>query len=235
MRTKRCSTAWRQWACASASASSWCAAHGFRGRCTCASARPTSCCAARRPEKLPSATALRAASRHRQAHATDCSSDHEAYRPAGHAQHRQVNFLQPHDRRLRPGGQLARHHGGTAGRQTAARRPPGRADRSARHLRSARFFRRRAGGAAFPGEQCGRSRHNSTKTPTVDKLVDTLKDEFIADKDNQITDLKVQNDDLRKLLNQQQQLQLKTQQIKKKKTLLLEKVQKKRWWQIWTN
>ena len=76
---------------------------------------------------------------------------------------------------------------------------------------------------------------NSTKTPTVDKLVDTLKDEFIADKDNQITDLKVQNDDLRKLLDQQQQLQLKTQQMLEEKTLLLEKVQKKRWWQIWTN
>ena len=76
---------------------------------------------------------------------------------------------------------------------------------------------------------------NSTKTPTVDKLVDTLKDEFIADKDNQITDLKVQNDDLRKLLDQQQQLQLKTQQMLEEKTLLLEKVQNKRWWQIWTN
>lgn len=58
---------------------------------------------------------------------------------------------------------------------------------------------------------------NSTKTPTVDKLVDTLKDEFIADKDNQITDLKVQNDDLRKLLDQQQQLQLKTQQMLEEK------------------
>ena len=76
---------------------------------------------------------------------------------------------------------------------------------------------------------------NSTKTPTVDKLVDTLKDEFIADKDNQITDLKVQNDDLRKLLAQHHQLHLKTQQRLEEKTLLLEKVQKKRWWQIWTN
>ena len=70
---------------------------------------------------------------------------------------------------------------------------------------------------------------NSTKTPTVDKLVDTLKDEFIADKDNQITDLKVQNDDLRKLLDQQQQLQLKTQQMLEEKTLLLETVQKRKW------
>lgn len=60
------------------------------------------------------------------------------------------------------------------------------------------------------------------------KLVDTLKDEFIADKDNQITDLKVQNDDLRKLLDQQQQLQLKTQQMLEEKTLLFREGSKKK-------
>ena len=45
----------------------------------------------------------------------------------------------------------------------------------------------------------------------------------------QIEDLKEQNHDLRKLLNQQQQLQLKTQQMLEEKTLLLETVQKRKW------
>ena len=45
----------------------------------------------------------------------------------------------------------------------------------------------------------------------------------------QIEDLKEQNHDLRKLLNQQQQLQLKTQQMLEEKTLLLETVQKNKW------
>ena len=49
----------------------------------------------------------------------------------------------------------------------------------------------------------------------------------------QIEDLKEQNHDLRKLLNQQQQLQLKTQQMLEEKTLLLETVQKNKWWKFW--
>ena len=51
----------------------------------------------------------------------------------------------------------------------------------------------------------------------------------------QIEDLKEQNHDLRKLLNQQQQLQLKTQQMLEEKTLLLETVQKNKWWKFWKN
>ena len=51
----------------------------------------------------------------------------------------------------------------------------------------------------------------------------------------QIEDLKEQNHDLRKLLNQQQQLQLKTQQMLEEKTLLLETVQKRKWWKFWKN
>ena len=51
----------------------------------------------------------------------------------------------------------------------------------------------------------------------------------------QIEDLKEQNHELRKLLNQQQQLQLKTQQMLEEKTLLLETVQKNKWWKFWKN
>ena len=40
---------------------------------------------------------------------------------------------------------------------------------------------------------------------------------------------------LHDLLDQQQQLQLKTQQMLEEKTLLLETVQKRKWWKFWKN
>ena len=74
----------------------------------------------------------------------------------------------------------------------------------------------------------------SSKVSTVDttkvSTVDTLKDELISEKNNQITDLRKQNNDLRKLLDQQQQLQFKTQQMLEEKTLLLDTARKRKWW-----
>ena len=71
---------------------------------------------------------------------------------------------------------------------------------------------------------------DTTKVSTVDTLVDTLKDELISEKNSQITDLRKQNNDLRKLLDQQQQLQFKTQQMLEEKTLLLDTARKRKWW-----
>ena len=45
----------------------------------------------------------------------------------------------------------------------------------------------------------------------------------------QIEDLKEQNHDLRKLLNQQQQLQLKTQQMLEEKNFAIRNCSKKKW------
>lgn len=58
----------------------------------------------------------------------------------------------------------------------------------------------------------------------------TEKNSFLYE---QIKDLKEQNADLRKLLNQQQQLHLKTQQMLEEKSLLLETTLSKKWWQFW--
>ena len=46
----------------------------------------------------------------------------------------------------------------------------------------------------------------------------------------QVSDLKEQNNDLRKLLDQQQQLHFKTQQMLEEKTLLLDTARKRKWW-----
>lgn len=74
----------------------------------------------------------------------------------------------------------------------------------------------------------------SSKVSTFDttkvSTVDTLKDELISEKNSQITDLRKQNNDLRKLLDQQQQLQFKTQQMLEEKTLLLDTARKRKWW-----
>ena len=71
---------------------------------------------------------------------------------------------------------------------------------------------------------------DTTKVSTVDTLVDTLKDELISEKNSQITDLRKQNNDVRTLLDQQQQLQFKTQQMLEEKTLLLDTALKRKWW-----
>ena len=68
----------------------------------------------------------------------------------------------------------------------------------------------------------------------VDTQVDILKDNIIADKQVQIDKLLEQNEHLSRLLDQQQQLQLKTQELLEEKTLLLETTQNKKWWKFWS-
>lgn len=79
-------------------------------------------------------------------------------------------------------------------------------------------------------------------TSKKDGILDDFSNLLIAEKEREIDILisekdflKIQINELNTLLNQQQQLQLKTQQMLEEKTLLLETVQKNKWWKFWKN
>lgn len=88
---------------------------------------------------------------------------------------------------------------------------------------------------------------NGKKTENSDALLvdfshklDTQKDVIIENLNTenqflkeQISDLNSMNKGLNNLLDQQQQLQLKTQQLLEEKTKLLDLAQQKKWWQFW--
>lgn len=81
---------------------------------------------------------------------------------------------------------------------------------------------------------------NGEFTDQSDSELDTFSQYLVAEKEIQIELLSNENEFLKKqvselntLLDQQQQLQLKTQQILEEKTLMLETAKKKKWYQFW--